>query len=121
MSRNPLTRLLAAVRLLFHFLKAVVVSGFQTVAVILRSSLGERTPPQAAFVRVRFAPMSEAGAALLGCMVTLTPGTTTLDIDMKRCELLLHVLDASDPEGLVRGIREDFEPGLIALFGRKLA
>lgn len=120
MNRNPFIRLLAAALLLLRFLKAVVVSGFQTVAVIVRSSVGQRTPPQAAYVRVHFAPMSEAGAALLGCMVTLTPGTTTLDIDMERRELLLHVLDASDPEGLVRGIRDDFEPGLIALFGRKV-
>jgi multisubunit Na+/H+ antiporter MnhE subunit len=107
----------AALLLLLRFVKAVLVSGVQTVGVILRSGLGERRPPPAAFVRVRFAPMSAQGAALLGCMVTLTPGTTTLDIDMDRHELLLHVLDASDTDALVQGIRRDFEPGLVALFG----
>ncbi len=107
----------AALVLLLRFVKAVVVSGVQTVAVILRSGLGERRPPPAAFLRVRFAPMTAQGAALLGCMVTLTPGTTTLDIDMDKRELLLHVLDASDTDALVQGIRRDFEPGLVALFG----
>jgi len=62
--------------------------------------------------------MSEQGAALLGCMVTLTPGTTTIDIDMASRELLLHVLDATDTDAVVDGIRRSFEPGLIALFGR---
>jgi len=46
----------ATLVLLLRFVKAVVVSGVQTVAVILRSGLGERRPPPAAFLRVRFAP-----------------------------------------------------------------
>ena len=58
--------------------------------------------------------------ALLGSMVSLTPGTTTIDIDMERKELLLHVLDASDTDAVVAGIRRDFEPGLRALFGREM-
>ncbi len=112
-------KLMAAIVLLARFLKAVVISGFQTVQVILRASLGERKPPPAAFLRVRFAPMSAQGASLLGCMITLTPGTTTLDIDMDKREILMHVLDASDTDALVQGIREDFEPGLVALFGEQ--
>lgn len=112
-------KLIAAVVLLARFLKAVVISGFQTVQVILRASLGERRPPPVAFLRVKFAPMSAQGASILGCMITLTPGTTTLDIDMDKREILMHVLDASDTDALVQGIRKDFEPGLVALFGVK--
>lgn len=104
--------------LLLRFLRAIVVAGVQTVRVIFASGL-RRTAPPAAFVRVRFAPMSARGAALLGCMVSLTPGTTTIDIDMQRHELLLHVLDSSDTEALVEGIRRDFEPGLSVLFGAR--
>lgn len=107
----------AALLLLLRFLRALVVSGVQTVGVILRASTGQRRAPPTAFLRVRYAPMSAQGAALLGCMVSLTPGTTTLDIDEERRELLLHVLDASDTDALLAGIRRDFEPGLIALFG----
>ncbi len=110
-------RVFSAVVLLIRFVKAVLVSGLQTVAVILKTGMPGGSPPPAALVRVRFAPMSEPGAALLGSMVSLTPGTTTIDIDMDRRELLLHVLDATDIEGMVAGIRRDFEPGLCALFG----
>jgi multisubunit Na+/H+ antiporter MnhE subunit len=112
-------KLWAALVLLLRFLRAVVVSGVQTVAVILRAGVGGGRPPPAAFVRVRYAPMSAQGAALLGCMISLTPGTTTLDIDEERRELLLHVLDASDTDALVAGIRSEFEPGLVALFGER--
>ncbi|MFZ5439265.1 MAG: Na+/H+ antiporter subunit E [Myxococcota bacterium] len=110
---------LAALVLLLRFLRAIVVSGLQTVRVILTSSRPGGRPPPIALVRLRFAPMSAGGASLLGCMVSLTPGTTTIDIDLERRELLLHVLDASDTDALVRGIRRDFEPGIVALFGRE--
>lgn len=114
-----MNRFVAATLLLLRFLRAVVVSGLQTVRVILAAGRPGGTPPPVALLRVGFAPMSAQGAALLGCMVSLTPGTTTIDIDMQRRELLLHVLDASDTDALVAGIRRDFEPGLVALFGER--
>ncbi len=115
--RHPLVSLL----LLLRFLLAVVVSGWQTVRVILRASgpAGERPP--VGFIRMQFAPMNEQGAALLGCMISLTPGTTTIDIDMERHEMLLHMLDTSDAQGAVTGIRHDFERYLVILFGKNPA
>jgi multisubunit Na+/H+ antiporter MnhE subunit len=105
--------------LLLRFLKAVVLSGWQTVQVILATAPGGEPARTGTFVRVRFAPMNDAGAAILGCMVSLTPGTTTLDIDMDRHELLLHVLDETAVQDMLDGIRTDFEPGLVAVFGAK--
>lgn len=109
---NRLHRFPAALVLLLRFLGAVVVSGFQTVRVI--AGLGRR--PNPAFIRMRYAPMNETGAALLGCMISLTPGTTTIDIDPQRREMLLHVLDATDVQSLVAQIRRDFERHLVVLF-----
>lgn len=108
----------AALVLLVRFLIALLVAGVQTVWVIVKTGVGAGPPP-IAFVRVRYAPMSPVGAAILGSLVSLTPGTTAIDIDLGRRELLLHVLDASDVEGLVAGIRRDFEPGLVTLFGER--
>ena len=44
MKRMP-GKVLAAVLLALRFLKAVMVSGLQTVVVIVRASTGERRPP----------------------------------------------------------------------------
>jgi multisubunit Na+/H+ antiporter MnhE subunit len=115
--RHPLVSL----ALLLRFLRAVVVSGWQTVQVILRASVPGAERPAVGFIRMRFAPMSEQGAALLGCMISLTPGTTTIDIDMERHEMLLHMLDTSDAASAVAGIRHDFERYLVILFGRSRA
>lgn len=119
MSTTRMSRPVAALLLLLRFLVAVVVSGAQTALVILRASAGGEDAPKSAFVRLRFAPMDARGAALLGGMITLTPGTTTIDIDLERHEMLLHVLDAGDLDGLLVSIRRDFERYLVVLFGRE--
>lgn len=109
-------RALAAAELLLRFLACVLTSGLRTALVIAR--VRRRPPP--GFVRMRFAPMSETGAALLGSLITLTPGSTTIDIDMEAREIVMHLLDASDAEQAVAGIRRQFERNLVTLFGREV-
>jgi len=96
---------------------AMVTSGAQTIGAIVRQGLAIGTPPPASFVRIDFAPMSAQGAALLGCMISLTPGTTVIDIDLVRREMVLHMLDANNAAAAVDAIRRDFEPPLLAWFG----
>lgn len=114
---GPAGRWLAAAWLLLTFLRAVAVSGVQTMAIIVRRARGGPNP-RAGLVRMRFAPMSENGATLMGCLITLTPGTTTIDIDMERREMLLHLLDLDGAEDAVAGIRREFEPSILRIFGR---
>lgn len=109
-------RVHALAALLSRFLWELVISGLQTAWVIARV----RRRPVAGFVRMSFSPMSEAGAALLGSLITLTPGTTTIDVDTEHCEMLLHLLDASHAEATVRRIREKFERPLLVWFGREV-
>lgn len=110
-------KVIAAISLSLRFARAVLHSGLDTVIVIVKTGRPGGSPPPVALCRVGFAPLTPQGAAILGSMVSLTPGTTTIDIDMERYELLLHVLDASDPDLVVKVIREQFEPDLSVLFG----
>lgn len=107
----------AALVLPMRFGWAMVTSGVQTIAAIVRRGLSIGTPPPASFVRIAFAPMSAQGAALLGCMISLTPGTTVIDIDLPRHTMVLHMLDASQADAAVDAIRRKFEPPLLAWFG----
>jgi multisubunit Na+/H+ antiporter MnhE subunit len=107
-------RIGAGVVLPLRFLAAVVTAGLQTARTILH--LGH-TVPRPGFVRLTFAPLTPTGAALLGALVTLTPGTTVIDIDVERCELLLHMLDTEHLAQATAAIRRDFEPALQAWFG----
>ncbi|HAI59415.1 MAG TPA: hypothetical protein DCM32_06005 [Xanthomonadaceae bacterium] len=107
-----MSRLLTAIGLLLRFIEQVLVSGFDTAWQILRPD----KRPVPAYIRMGYGPMDTRGAAILGSMITLTPGTTTLDIDPERRELLLHMLDGSDPKGAIDGIRRHFEAPLLRLF-----
>lgn len=104
-------RPVAILRLLLRFAVHCVLAGVATARIILL-----RTQPSAGLVRLPFAPMSSTGAAVLGALVTLTPGSTTIDIDLERCELLLHLLDVRAAETTLAAIRGDFEPDVCALF-----
>jgi len=112
-----MNKMIAAIVLLLRFLRAVTVSGIQTLGVILRSGLRIGDPSPASFVRIGFAPMNATGATLLGCMITLTPGTTVIDIDMEAREMVVHMLDTRDAQGLIESVKHEFQPGLLAWFG----
>jgi multicomponent K+:H+ antiporter subunit E/multicomponent Na+:H+ antiporter subunit E len=99
------------VRLLLRFAGHCLLSGIATARVILLQG-----QPPAGVVRLHFAPMSSTGAAVLGALVTLTPGSSCIDIDAQQREMLLHLLDNSAAEATLASIRRDFEQDLCRLF-----
>ena len=103
--------LIRVLRLWLRFCWQCVWSGIVTAKIILRAE-----SPPAGFLRLKILPMSPRGAALLGAMITLTPGSTLIDIDMEKREMLLHILDISKVETSSEGIRRDFEEDIAALF-----
>ncbi|GAB3734936.1 hypothetical protein GCM10028794_13870 [Silanimonas algicola] len=107
-----MTRPAIAVVLLIRFVGQVLVSGVDTAWQILRPD----QRPKPIYIRMAYGRMTPRGAAVLGSLITLTPGTTTLDIDPIRRELLLHMLDGTDPRTAVAGIRRHFEAPLLRLF-----
>jgi multicomponent K+:H+ antiporter subunit E/multicomponent Na+:H+ antiporter subunit E len=111
--RAPLgKRLWAAISLVALFLLQVFVSGVTTALWVVRP--GKRPP--AGLLRIRYSALDETGAAIYGCMLTLTPGSTVIDIDTERQELLLHLLDASHPERTAARARGALEAHLQQLF-----
>jgi multisubunit Na+/H+ antiporter MnhE subunit len=108
-------RCAAGAILVLRFLAATLTSGFATLRLVL--ARGPR--PASGFMRLRIGPLSERGAAWLGALVTLTPGSTTISVDPRTREMVLHLLDASDPAGVEAAIRRDFEAPLLVLAGRK--
>ena len=110
-----MSRLQAVLQLALGFLLQLVLSGVSTVRIIL----SPRPRIQPVLVRFAFAPMSEGGAALLAAMVTLTPGTTVVDIDMVSRTMLVHLLDGRNEAASLAIIRRYFEGPVATLFGRQ--
>lgn len=98
-------------RLLLRFVNHCLLSGLATARIILING-----QPPAGVVRLNFAPMSSTGAAVFGAMITLTPGSTCLDIDPQGREMLLHLLDTRAVETTFASIRRDLEQDLCLLF-----
>lgn len=105
-------RAATALMLLLRFLGQVIRCGLTTSWLIVRPA----TRPVSGLVRMHYHDLSDVGVTLLASMITLTPGTTAIDIDSERGQLLLHLLDMSDPAGTVARIRSQFERPLQRLF-----
>lgn len=106
-------KLLALAFLGFNFLKEAIASGWATARIILR----EGNQLQPGFVRMSYGDLSDSAANFLGALLTLTPGTTTIDIDLERREILLHLLDAEQAETTLASIRRNFMMPVRTLFG----
>ncbi len=110
---EQMTRPQAMLRLLVSLLKELVLSGWSTARVILRP----RRQVRPGFTRLDYGDLGPGAASLLGVLVTLTPGTTSLDIDTEQHEILLHLLDASQTEATLAAIQRDFVMPLRVLSG----
>jgi len=108
-----MTRSHALLRLLANLLKELVLSGWSTARVIL----APRGRVRPGFARLDYGDLGPDAASLLGVLVTLTPGTTGLEIDAERHEIHLHILDASQTEATLAAIQRDFVAPLRALSG----
>ncbi|WP_349957773.1 Na+/H+ antiporter subunit E [Rhizobium sp. ZPR3] len=53
---------------------------------------------------------------LLANLITLTPGTLSVDVSDDRKTLYVHALDCSDPEAIIRSIADGFERRIMEAF-----
>jgi multicomponent Na+:H+ antiporter subunit E len=77
--------------------------------------LRPRTHIHPAVVALPLEAKSDAEITLLAGMITLTPGSTTIDVSPDRRLLLVHVMniEGSSPEGEVRVLKAGFERRLL--------
>lgn len=66
-------------------------------------------------VAVDIAGMSNMEITVLANLITLTPGTLSLDITEDRGQLIVHCMDVSDPAKIKAEIHEGFQRRLLEL------
>lgn len=91
---------------LFYFFRALVLSNIQLAAVVLFKKREDIVP---GFLTYPIEGLTKLEVLVLTHCITLTPGTTSVEISPDFTTLTVHALDASDVEGIVEGIRNDFE------------
>lgn len=101
-----------ALRLLGVFLKDIVVSNFE----VARRILGPEHAIQPRFVWVPLEIRNEQGLAVYASMITMTPGTLSVDITPDRRWLLVHAFNVGDEAALLRDLHERYERPLMEIF-----
>ncbi len=96
-------------RLLAEFLKEVVVANLQVAWIIVQP----RMPIRPAFIVIPLALRDDLQITALANMITLTPGTLTVDVAPDRSALYVHCLAAADPDAVRAQIKRQFEAPLV--------
>jgi multicomponent Na+:H+ antiporter subunit E len=104
-------RTLGMLRYVVVFGRAFLVSCWQLVVVSLFRRV-ESLQPRVITYDVRGLTAFEI--LLLSHSISLTPGTTTIDVAANGSHLLLHVLDAPDPEAVRNDIDRTLRCGILA-------
>lgn len=94
-------------------LKDIVVSNVQVASLILFRR-GDSLRSQ--FVTVPLDLTTAEAITVLAGTITLTPGTVSADLSADGRALLVHCLEAPDPESVVTTIKERYERPLLEIF-----
>ncbi|NJL24193.1 MAG: Na+/H+ antiporter subunit E [Calothrix sp. SM1_5_4] len=104
-------KVLLWIELLIYLAKEIVVAAIQVAGYALFKGRGV-TP---ALVRFPLRVRTPGGIYLLSSLITLTPGTISVDIE--NGDLLVHVIHTETPDNVVESIRRGFEDRVLALMG----
>lgn len=105
------TRLPRVVGFAAFLLAELVLSSLRVARAVLSPSCDHRP----GIVAVPLEPASELEVAVLANLVTLTPGTVSLDVTEDRSHLLVHTMFFDDADSLIASIKSDFERRVLEL------
>ena len=107
-----------------YFRKSVLLTrfiGFYALEVVrtnIRVAVDVATPTsrsQPGIVAVPLEARSDAEITLLANLITMTPGSLSIDVADDRSVIYVHSMFAHDPEALRRSIKEDLERRVLEL------
>jgi multicomponent Na+:H+ antiporter subunit E len=100
-----------AIGFLLFFLKELVLANLRVAMEVVTP----RHRMRPGVVAIPLDVETDAEITLLANLVTLTPGTLSLDISTDRRFLYLHAMYINDPESLRREIKDGFERRVLEL------
>jgi multicomponent Na+:H+ antiporter subunit E len=99
------TKIGLSMKLILVFFKELLKANLSVLKIVISPRLRVRSGVIAVPTELR----NDVALTLLANMITLTPGTLTLDISPDRRYLFVHTLNLDDPEDVKREIRMAFE------------
>ena len=105
-------RIIRSLLFLLLYCREVLVSTARLTALVLRPNLSI----QPRFVDVPLDLRGDFPRFLFACLITMTPGTLSVGLNDKENILVVHLIDAADPDAAVREIKDVLEKPLIRIF-----
>lgn len=106
-------RVMAILVLIGIFLKELVLSNIEVIKQVARPKLTIRPGIVALPIHLR----SPWEITVLANLITLTPGTLTVDVSMDSTTLYIHVMDIPEAERVIKDIKETFEKRIMEVSG----
>ena len=110
---NAFRRVFLVARLIGLFLLELVLSSVR----VAKDTLSPKMDFKPAIVAVPLDVKSDMEIMVLANLISLTPGTLSVDVSHCRSTLYIHTMDVDDPEDLRREIKEGFERQIMEALG----
>ena len=94
------------------FLVELLKSGWKVATMVVRPQLALHP----GIVAFPLTVTRDFEITLLANLITLTPGTLSVDVSADRRLLYVHCVDAADPDAVVADIRKSFEARILEAF-----
>ncbi|WP_026381208.1 Na+/H+ antiporter subunit E [Afifella pfennigii] len=111
-TRSYLGRSLRVVSLGFLFFYELVMSAIRVAWLVVQPKM----PLRPAIIAYPLRVNRDFEITLLANLITLTPGTLSIDVSPDRRILYIHAVDVPDPDELKREIAEGFERKILEAF-----
>lgn len=108
----PTVKLLPAIRLFGVVIWDILMASIDVAKLVLGPTV--RIKP--AFIEVPLDMQDPFVGTLLASIVSLTPGTVSIDIDRSRWVLQVHALNVDDREAIIQSIKTRYEKPLKEIF-----
>lgn len=104
------TRIWAIIKLIFLFLKELVVANIDVIKVVLNPNLGNYSP---GIVAVPTNLETKFEITLLASLISLTPGTVSMDFSDDNKIIFIHSIHIQDKEEMIAQIHNTFERAIM--------
>lgn len=113
-SPHLLARLRRILSLALLFFTELALSAWRVAVLVLSPNMEKKIAP--AIIAYPLTVSTDVQITLLAHLITLTPGTLSVDVAEDRSVLYIHALEMHDREALIASIKSGFEAKIIEAF-----
>jgi multicomponent Na+:H+ antiporter subunit E len=104
-SSDYFLRVMRTISFVIFYIWEVVLANLRVAAMVLSPTFKMRP----GIIAIPLSIKTDAAITLLANLITLTPGTLSIDVSDDRKTLYVHTVNLNDPESFRKSIKEGFE------------